>query len=490
VSEERNEKVGMTVGYSIRGESRSSRNTKLQFVTTGVLLRRLLIDPELNSVSHVIVDEVHERTVDGDFLLLLLKQLLLKRMDLTIVLMSATVEANEYTRYFSDFTVAHVHIEGRTFPVQDRYLEDVLKVTGYRLSHRGAKQDLDTETNDFEEGLGTTLKILNEGKLDYELIAKTVDLVCEKGQDYGGILIFLPGKNLIPSDPTIGIAEIFQCVNSINKLNCAKGLQIIPLHASLPPQEQKRVFSRPPAGIRKVIVSTNVAETSITVDDVTVVIDTGRVKQLTYNPNTNIVCLGEQWTSRASAKQRRGRAGRVTPGTCYKLFSKLVEQSKMDERTSPEIQRIPLEQLCLSALGMGWNDVIGLLSKTLSPPKIEALERAMRTLKDVGALDGESLSALGRHMSAIPADLRCSKLMILGSIFGCLSATLTIASIIAVKSPFVSPSDKRDAAAETRKRFSNGSGDLLTDAKAFNVWSTMQSEKGRRLTRKWCDEVL
>jgi ATP-dependent RNA helicase DHX57 len=242
--------------------------------------------------------------------------------------------------------------------------------------------------------------------------------------------------------------------------------------------------------MRKVIVSTNVAETSITVDDITVVVDTGKVKQLTYNPITNIVCLEEQWTSRASAKQRRGRAGRVAPGMCYKLFSRLVEQSKMDERTSPEIQRIPLEQLCLSVLGMGWNDVVGILSKTLSPPKIEALERAMRTLKDVGALDGESLSALGRHMSAIPADLRCSKLMILGSIFGCLSATLTIASIIAVKSPFISPSDKRDAASEARKRLSDGSGDLLTGAKAFNIWSAMQSEKGTKLTRKWCDEVF
>lgn len=490
VSEERIEKVGMMVGYSIRGESRSSRNTKLQFVTTGVLLRRFLVDPELNGVSHVIVDEVHERTVDGDFLLLLLKQLLIKRKDLTIVLMSATVEADEYARYFSNFMVGRAHIEGRTFPIQDVYLEDVLDVTGYRVLHRKIKQDPDTEIDGFEEGIRTTLKILNEGKLDYELIAKTVDLVCEKSQDDGGILIFLPGKNLISSYPTIGITEIFQCIGAISNLDRAKCLQIIPLHASLPPQEQKRIFFRPPAGMRKVIVSTNVAETSITVDDITAVIDTGRVKQLTYNPSTNIVCLAEQWTSRASAKQRRGRAGRVALGTCYKLFSKQVEQNKMEERTSPEIQRIPLEQLCLSVLGLGWNDVVGVLSKTLSPPKIEALQQAMRTLKDVGALDGGSLSALGRHMSAIPADLRCSKLIILGSIFGCLSATLTIASIIAVKSPFVSPSDKREAASEARRRFSDGSGDLLTDAKAFNMWSTMQSEKGTKLTRKWCDEVL
>lgn len=237
------------------------------------------------------------------------------------------------------------------------------------------------------------------------------------------------------------------------------------------------------------IVSTNVAETSITIDDITAVIDTGKVKQLTYDSVTNIVRLAEQWTSRASAKQRRGRAGRVAQGICYKLFSKKVEQTKMEERTSPEIQRIPLEQLCLSVLAMGWTDVINILNKTLSPPKIEALERAMTTLKDVGALKGENLSALGRHMAAIPADLRCSKLMVLGSIFGCLSTTVTIASIIAVKSPFLSPPDKRDAAAGARKQFSNGSGDLLTDAKAFDTWSSVRSEKGMSAARRWCDEV-
>jgi ATP-dependent RNA helicase DHX57 len=238
------------------------------------------------------------------------------------------------------------------------------------------------------------------------------------------------------------------------------------------------------------VVSTNVAETSITIDDITAVIDTGKVKQLTYDSVTNIVCLAEQWTSRASAKQRRGRAGRVAEGTCYKLFSKKVEQTKMEDRTSPEIQRIPLEQLCLSVLGMGWTDVIGVLSKTLSPPKLEAIERAITTLKDVGALHGENLSALGRHMAAIPADLRCSKLMILGSIFGCLSITVTIASIIALKSPFLSPPNKRDEATEARKQFSNGSGDLLTDAKAFDMWNNIRKEKGTKTARRWCDEVF
>ena len=363
-----------------------------------------------------------------------------------------------------------------------------MSTTGYRPSLRKLRRERDYEKDDFE-GIEDALNVLNEGILDYQLIARTVQLICDENKDRGGILIFLPGivsyyKILLP-----GIAEISQCINSINSLPIAKALYILPLHASLPSQEQKRVFSRPPSDRRKVVVSTNVAETSITIDDITAIIDTGKVKQLTYDSVTNIVCLVEQWTSRASAKQRRGRAGRVSQGTCYKLFSKKVEQSKMVERTIPEIQRIPLEQLCLSVLGMGWTDVVGVLSKTLSPPKVDALARAMRTLKDVGALNGDYLSSLGRHMSAIPADLRCSKLMVLGSVFGCLSTTITIAAIIAVKSPFLSPPDKRHAAAEARKQFSNGSGDLLTDALAFDTWSILRSEKGMNSARRWCDEV-
>jgi len=193
VSEEREEKVGASVGYSIRGESKTSRNTKIKFVTTGLLLRRFLDDAELSGVTHVIVDEVHERTVDGDFLLLLLKQLLLRRKDLTVVLMSATVEADEYANYFSDFTVGRVHIEGRTFPVQDIYLEWVLSTTGYRPPLRKLRRDRDLETEEYEGGISDALNVLNEGLLDYDLIARTVQLICEDNEDNGGILIFLPG---------------------------------------------------------------------------------------------------------------------------------------------------------------------------------------------------------------------------------------------------------------------------------------------------------
>jgi len=199
VSDERDENVGTSIGYSIRGETKSGPHTKVRFVTTGVLLRRFLDDSELNGVTHVIVDEVHERTVDGDFLLLLLRDLLLKRKDLTVILMSATVEAEEYTKYFSQYSVGRVHIEGRTFPVRDVYLESILRTSGYRPPLRQLRRDRDIDYEDDKDGIRDALNILDEGILDYDLIAKTVELVHWADSGVGGILIFLPGIIVLAS---------------------------------------------------------------------------------------------------------------------------------------------------------------------------------------------------------------------------------------------------------------------------------------------------
>ena len=198
VSDERQEKAGMTIGYNIRGETRVGASTKLRFVTTGVLLRRFLGDPDLSGVTHVIVDEVHERTVDGDFLLLLLKDLLSKRKDITVILMSATVEAEEYSKYFSEYAVGRVQIEGRTFPVKDIYVDSILRVTGYRPHLRRLKRDWTVDRDDSweDDGLRDAMNVLDEGILDYELIAKTVELIYQEDEGGGGVLIFLPGSSI------------------------------------------------------------------------------------------------------------------------------------------------------------------------------------------------------------------------------------------------------------------------------------------------------
>ncbi|KAK7530925.1 DEAD/DEAH box helicase-like protein [Phyllosticta citribraziliensis] len=480
VSDERCGAVGDEVGYSIRGESRQKPGiTKLTFMTTGVLLRRLQtsggspddVVASLADVTHVVVDEVHERSLDTDFLLVLLRDVLKKRKDLKVILMSATLDADFFASYFEPAVgkVATVEIAGRTHPVKDLYVDDIVRMTGFNGAYEDDEQDDNAQTS-----IGSTLRNMGM-RINYDLIARTVQHIdAELGSQDGAILIFLPG--------TMEIDRTIQALRSMPNIHA------LPLHASLLPVEQRRVFPPAPKGKRKVIASTNVAETSITIEDVVAVIDTGRVKETSFDSTNNMVKLAEVWASRAACKQRRGRAGRVRAGICYKLFTRNMED-KMMERPDPEIRRVPLEQLCLSVKAMGIKDVANFLAGAITPPDSTAVTGALKLLGRMGAIDGEEMTALGRHLSVIPADLRCAKLMILGATFGCLESCLTIASILTVRSPFVSPQAKREESKAARSSFGKGQGDLIADLHAYEAWSGLR-EKGLspRELRAWCED--
>ncbi|KAF7714291.1 DEAD/DEAH box DNA/RNA helicase [Penicillium ucsense] len=482
VSDERCSTVGDEVGYIIRGESKVKQGTtKITFVTTGVLLRRIQsggdadgnIASSLADVSHVVVDEVHERSLDTDFLLALLRDVLRHRKDLKVILMSATLDANIFMDYFGGSKrVGLVNIPGRTFPVQDFYLDDVIRDTGF-APELGENYDDEVDTPQADVSLGKALRSVGMG-INYDLIASTVEYIDHKlGDNPGGILIFLPGT-----------LEIDRCLKAVQRIPNAHPL---PLHASLLPAEQRRVFQSPPKGKRKVIAATNVAETSITIEDVVAVIDTGRVKETSYDPRDNMVRLQEVWASQAACKQRRGRAGRVRAGICYKLYTRKAESS-MAPRPDPEIRRVPLEQLCLSVKSMkGIDDVARFLANTITPPESIAVEGALQFLHRVGALDHDRLTALGRYLSMIPADLRCAKLMIYGSIFGCMESCLTLSAILTVRSPFVSPREKREEADAAKASFSRpGDGDLLTDLAAYQAWTEKSKTHGHWQSQSWC----
>jgi ATP-dependent RNA helicase DHX57 len=477
VADERCSQVGEEIGYTIRGESKQKPGvTKITFVTTGVLLRRLQtsggsadeVVAALADVSHVVVDEVHERSLDTDFLLVLLRQILRQRKDLRVILMSATLDADIFEAYFRDVgPVGRVEIEGRTHPVHDFYIDDVVQFTGFGGNAMGD-----------EDEMSVNLRGIGFG-INYDLIAETVRHIDRQlGSKDGGILIFLPG--------TMEIDRTLQALSHFTNLHA------LPLHASLLPIDQKRVFPPAPPGKRKVIAATNVAETSITIEDIVAVIDTGRVKETSYDPQSNMVRLAETWASRAACKQRRGRAGRVRAGDCYKLYTRNAE-AKMMERPDPEIRRVPLEQMCLSIKAMGVQDVSGFLGSALTPPESTAVEGAIRLLSQMGAITDNELTALGRHMSMIPADLRLGKLLVYGATFGCLEAALTIASVLTARSPFMSPrerdQDTRNEFNRIRASFSNNQGDLLVDLRAYEQWSALRSKgMSTRELRFWCQD--
>ncbi|KAI1101951.1 P-loop containing nucleoside triphosphate hydrolase protein [Jackrogersella minutella] len=498
VSDERCTRLGQEVGYTIRGESKISPQTKITFVTTGVLLRRLQtsggrtedVVASLADVSHVVIDEVHERSLDTDFLLSIIRDVLKQRKDLKLILMSATLDAATFQDYFTSegLQVGLVEIAGRTFPVEDYYLDDIIRMTNftpdtgrYRDRDEGMFDKMSQADQNFsdKEAQDPINKIIQRlgSRINYSLLvetAKAIDADLYDSNKKGGILIFLPG-----------VAEINRTVNQLKNVS---SLHVLPLHSSLDTREQRRVFASAPSGKRKVVVATNVAETSITIDDIVAVIDTGKVKETSFDSQNNMRKLEETFASRAACKQRRGRAGRVQAGKCYKLYSRNLEEH-MAERPEPEIRRVPLEQLCLSVRAMGTKDVGGFLGRTPTPPAISAVENAVKMLQRMGALDGEELTALGQQLAMIPADLRCGKLMIYGAIFGCLDESVSIASMLSTRSPFISPSEKRDQAKAARMQFSKNDGDLLTDLRAFQHWNEM-AEQGtpQRQLRQFCDE--
>jgi ATP-dependent RNA helicase DHX57 len=421
-----------SVGYVVRGNSSFSKNTRLMFCTFGILLRQLQSEGALNSVTHIVIDEVHERNLDGDVLMGLLREALKTVPHLKVILMSATLDADRFAAYWGN--APRMHIPGRTFPVEDFMLEDVLEKTGYnppkkKRKHGGfnnfsrnrkqtawndseisdeevdEEEDPASEKNSDQIGsrqcevpLEERVKRVDQTSVDYFLLAFLVKYIVQTNQmgSDGSILVFLQG-----------VGEISQAQTVVGKITKGMPIQLLPLHGSLQPQEQSKIFRTTPGQV-KVILSTNVAETSITIPDCTVVIDSCREKQSSYDPVNRMPMLLDQFASKASLKQRRGRAGRVRSGKCYKLISKET-YSKLFDHTTPEISRCALDQTLLSLLFLGAEDGSGrFLQNLLDPPSKASVKAATASLQKMGALEEAEagklcLSPLGMHLAGIPA---------------------------------------------------------------------------------------
>eukprot|EP00762_Andalucia_godoyi_P007174 ANDGO_08007.mRNA.1 DExH-box ATP-dependent RNA helicase DExH1 len=463
VAQERADAVGQEVGYSVRLDAKyDPRRSQLLFFTTGVLLRRMHADLELQGVSHVIVDEIHERSLDSDFLLIILRELMLRRKDLKIILMSATLNADQFAQYFHGCPC--LHIPGFTHPVQNFFLEDVVDMTNYRLDDvKESPYVLPVRDREEKGYANTTLQIIDESVVNYELIQRTVSHIQSKFSHVeGGILIFLPG--------------ILEISTLYDELEAEKAV-ILPLHSTLSLSEQSRVFEPVRKGLRKIVLSTNIAETSVTIDDIVFVIDTGKTKETRYDASSKLPSLVECWTSRAGVKQRTGRAGRVRPGYCFRMFSTHTFEKAMREYSIPEILRVPLENLCLQVQTLGFGAPEEFLKKAVDMPRPKAIRASIDTLCTIGAMDEkQNVTSLGYWIAQLPVDVRIGKMILYAAMFQCLDPILTMAAGLSDKSPFSAPFDARDALQRVKKSICDYSDHLIL-VHAYSGWRFSQVNK-------------
>lgn len=436
VSEECHVRLGRDVGYTVRFDDRSGPDTVIKYLTDGMLLREMTHDVTLSRYSVIILDEAHERSLSTDILAALLKDLVTVRSDLRLIISSATLDAKKFSSYFRDAPVFSV--PGRRFNVQKYFTAQ-------------------PEANYLTSSISTAYQI-------------------HLSQDKGDILLFLTGEEEIEAAAT----SIEETARKIG--NRAQELQVRKLYGALPADEQAKCFEPTPPGCRKLVIATNIAETSLTVDGIRYVIDCGYTKENQYNPRTGMEALCVVPASRASVNQRAGRAGRQSDGMAFFLFSKHSYWNELPENTVPEIMRVNMASVCLTLKSLGINDLLNFDLMDKPPP--EALAQGLELCYTLGALNQEGqLTKVGRSMSVLPLEPMSARVLLAAEKFGVLDECITIIAMVSESaSLFMRPKDKKVHADAAHKRFAAKEGDMLT---YLNVWREFEDSEYSNL---WCKE--
>lgn len=436
VADEMGIKLGQEVGYSVRFENNTTEKTVIKYLTDGMLLREFMTDPALSTYSVLIIDEAHERTLNTDVLFGLVKDIARFRPDFKLLISSATMDAQKFSEYFDDAPIFNV--PGRKFPVELHYTPQ-------------------PEANYLHAAITTIFQI-------------------HTTQPRGDILVFLTGQDEIDA-----AAENLQ--ETCRKLGDKIGeMIIVPIYANLPPDMQQKIFDPTPPGARKVVLATNIAETSITIDGIVYVIDPGFNKENVYNPKTGMSSLVISPCSRASVNQRMGRAGRSAPGKCFRLFTKWAYFNELDESTTPEIQRTNLGNVVLLLKSIGINDLLEFDFLDRPPP--ETLMRSLEQLYALGALNvkGE-LTKIGRQMAEFPTDPMLAKSLLAAAEYDCVEEVLSITAMLQESSSlFYRPKDKLLHADQARTSFTKPGGDHMT---LLNIWNQYVDTN---FDKHWCRE--
>ncbi|ESR53850.1 hypothetical protein CICLE_v10023841mg, partial [Citrus x clementina] len=422
-------------GYTKHGKDCTSEKTVLKYMTDGMVLREMLSDPKLESYSVLMVDEAHERTLSTDILLGIFKDLVRLRSDLKLLISSATLDAEKFSAYFNFAPI--LRVPGRRYPVEIHYTKA-------------------PESNYIDAAIVTTLEI-------------------HATQASGDILVFLTGQEEIET-----VEEILK--ERIRKLGTKIGeLIVCPVYANLPTELQAKIFVPTPDGARKVVLATNIAETSLTIDGIKYVVDSGYSKMKWYNPKTGMESLLVYPISKASAMQRAGRSGRTGPGKCFRLYTINSYQEDMEDNTVPEIQRTNLANVILILKNLGIDDLLNF--DFLDSPPQELLRKALELLYALGALNqvGE-LTKVGRQMAEFPLDPMLSKMIVASDKFKCSNEIITIAALLSVgNSVFYRPKNKKFLADNARMNFYQGdAGDHIALLNVYNCW------KENDYSKQWC----
>eukprot|EP00117_Sycon_ciliatum_P042977 scpid7995/ scgid0951/ Putative ATP-dependent RNA helicase TDRD9; Tudor domain-containing protein 9 len=484
ICSERNWTLGGLVGYQIAMNRMLSEDTRLTFCTTGVLLEKLIQNKNMTQYTHVILDEVHERDDEIDMAMLVVRKMLRSNSrHVKVILMSATIASEEFSDYFGIEIQGVLQnapvltVEGRMYPVQEHYLDDFKWLVK------------DTFFSDIEDNAPAITDYAQRMCMELIRLFDTMEVDQEvQGYGRGTVLVFLPG-----------MGEIQDMTGFLGPITETERLQIVPLHSKVHFEDQQRAFLPPEEGRRKVILATNIAESSITVPDVCYVIDFCLVKHLVLDDTTNYSALRTCWASRASLLQRQGRAGRVQSGHCYRLIPKKFFRESIPDYSVPEMQRQSLEQVVLRVKMLDMGDPQSLLGQALSPPNLDRVAKTVLILKQVGALSLQStgsvydgdLTFAGKIMAQLPVDVRVARMLLLGHVFGYLNECLVIGASLSLRSIFTHGyKEKKLQAFRNKLTWANGSqSDSFASLYAYMEWKLKNEENrfrnGRAGERQW-----
>ncbi|XP_017045660.2 dosage compensation regulator isoform X1 [Drosophila ficusphila] len=497
VARERCEELGDTVGYSVRFESVFPRPYGgILFCTVGVLLRKL--EAGLRGVSHIIVDEIHERDVNSDFLLVILRDMVDTYPDLHVILMSATIDTTLFSNYFGGCPV--LEVPGRAFPVQQFFLEDILQMTEFvpsvesrrkrkeaedeeQLQLSENKEEAETNFNKvcedkYSQKTRNAMAMLSESDVSFELLEALLVHIKSKNIP-GAILVFLPGWNLI--------FALMKFLQSTNTFGNSSQYRILPCHSQIPRDDQRKVFEPVPEGVTKIILSTNIAETSITIDDIVFVIDICKARMKLFTSHNNLTSYATVWASKTNLEQRKGRAGRVRPGFCFTLCSR-ARFEVLEDTLTPEMFRTPLHEMALTIKLLRLGSIHHFLSKALEPPPVDAVIEAEVLLREMRCLDiNEELTPLGRLLARLPIEPRLGKMMVLGAVFGCADLVASMASYSSTFSEVFSLDIGQRRLANHQKALSGSKcSDHVAMIVALQMWQRAK-QRGEHEEARFCD---